>query len=86
MSITIGLTVWFREKLNFQNRFFKVLSDNSYAAYVLQAPTLVGLALGLASVEMPLFLKFLAVAPIGVALCFVTAFLVRKIPKVNLVL
>ena len=86
VSITIGLTVWFREKLNFQNRFFKVLSENSYAAYVLQAPTLVGLALGLASVEMPLFLKFLAVAPIGVALCFVTAFLVRKIPKVNLVL
>ena len=86
VTITIGLIVWFREKLNFQNRFFKVLSDNSYAAYVLQAPILVGLALGLASIEMSLVLKFLAVAPIGVALCFITAYLVRKIPKVNLVL
>lgn len=63
-----------------------MLSDNSYAAYVLQAPVLVGLALGLASIEMPLALKFLAVAPIGAALCFITAYLARKIPKVNLVL
>jgi surface polysaccharide O-acyltransferase-like enzyme len=86
VSISIGLIVWFREKLNTQNRFTKTLSENSYAAYVLQAPILVGLALGLASIEMPLTLKFLAVAPIGVALCFVTAYLVRKIPKVNRVL
>jgi hypothetical protein len=47
---------------------------------------LVGLALGLASIEMPLDLKFLAVAPIGVALCFTVAYLVRKIPYVESVL
>jgi glucan biosynthesis protein C len=86
VSITIGLVVWFRERLNFQNRFSKVLTDNSYAAYVLQAPVLIVLALGLASIEMPLVPKFLVVAPIGVALCFIAAYLVRKIPKVNLVL
>jgi glucan biosynthesis protein C len=86
VSISLGLIFWFREKLNFQNRFTKMLSDNSYAAYILQAPVLVGLALGLAIIKMPLAIKFLAVAPIGVALCFVTAYLVRKIPKVNQVL
>jgi surface polysaccharide O-acyltransferase-like enzyme len=86
VSVTIGLIFWFREKLNFQNRFFKVISNNSYAAYVLQAPILVGLALGLASIRMPLGLKFLAVAPIALALCFIIAYLVRRIPKVNLVL
>jgi surface polysaccharide O-acyltransferase-like enzyme len=86
VSISIGLIVWFRQKLNTQNRLTKVLSDNSYAAYVLQAPILVGLALGLASIEMPLALKFLAVAPIGVALCFAISYLVRKITKVNRVL
>jgi glucans biosynthesis protein C len=86
VSISIGLIVWFREKLNHQNRITKMLSDSSYAAYILQAPILVGLALGLASIEMPLALKFLIVAPIGVALCFVIAFLVRKIPMVNRVL
>jgi surface polysaccharide O-acyltransferase-like enzyme len=86
VSLSIGLIVWFREKLNFQNRLTKMLSDNSYAAYVLQAPIIVGLGLGLASIEMPLALKFLIVAPIGVALCFVIAYLVRKIPKVTQVL
>jgi hypothetical protein len=86
VSISIGLIVWFREKINFQNSFTKILSDNSYAAYVLQAPILVGLALGLASIKMPLALKFLTVTPIGVALCFFVAYIVRKIPKVNRVL
>jgi glucan biosynthesis protein C len=86
VSLIIGLIVLFREKINFQNRFLKILSDNSYAAYFLQAPVLVGLGLGLASVEMPLVLKFLAVAPVGVALCFIAAYLVGKIPKVKLVL
>ena len=86
VSISIGLLVWFREKMNFESRFTKMLSDNSYAAYILQAPILVGLALGLASIEMPLALGFLAVAPIGVVLCFVIAYLVRKIPKVNQIL
>jgi len=42
--------------------------------------------LALASIEMPLALKFLVVAPLGVALCFIVAYLVRKIPKVNSVL
>jgi len=86
VSISIGLIIWFREKLNTQNRFTKTLSENSYAAYILQAPILVGLALGLASIEMPLVLKFLTVAPIGVALCFVIAYLVKKIPKANRIL
>jgi len=86
VSVSIGLIVGFREKVNFQNRFTKLLSDNSYAAYILQAPVLVGLALALASVTMPLAFKFLAVAPIGVALCFLAAYLVRKIPKAKLVL
>lgn len=86
VSVTIALIFCFREKLNFQNRFLKVLSNNSYAAYVLQAPILVGLALGLANIGIPLVLKFLVVAPIGVALCFIAAYLVKRIPKVNLVL
>jgi peptidoglycan/LPS O-acetylase OafA/YrhL len=86
VSVAIGLTLWFREKANFQNRFTKFLSDNSYAAFILQAPVLVGLALGLAAVEVPLVPKFLVVAPVGVALCFFMAYLVRKVPGVNRVL
>ena len=83
VSVAIGLTWWFREKANFQNRFMKFLSDNSYAAFILQAPILVGLALGLAAVDMPIVLKFFAVTPVGVALCFFIAYLVRKVPGVK---
>ncbi len=86
VSVSIGLIGWFRARANFQNRFMKFLSDNSYAAFILQAPILVALALSLASIQMPLALKYLAVAPIGVALCFFIAYLVRKIPGVNRVL
>jgi hypothetical protein len=86
VAVSIGLIGLFRQKANFQNLFTKFLSDNSYAAFILQAPVLVGLALGLASIKMPLGLKFLAVAPIGVALCFLAAYLVRKIPGVKRVL
>ncbi len=86
VAVSVGLIVWFREKLNYQNRLAKTLSDNSYAAYILQTPILIGLGLALAAIEMPLALKFVAVSPLGVALCFIVAYLVRKIPKVNRVI
>jgi hypothetical protein len=86
VSVSVGLIVWCREKMNFQNHFTKILSDNSYAAYILQAPIIVGLGLGLASIKIPLDLKFLIVAPIGVTLCFFVAYLVRRIPGINHVL
>ncbi|HUL38872.1 MAG TPA: acyltransferase [Methanomassiliicoccales archaeon] len=86
VSISIGLIIRFRERFNSQTRFTKALSENSYAAYILQAPIIVGLTLALAGIEMPLVLKFVIVAPIGVALCFGIGYLVRKIPKVDRVL
>ncbi len=86
VAVSIGLVVWFREKLNRQNRLTKALSDGSYAAYILQAPILIYLALALASLELPLMLKFLLISPIAVALCFLAGYLARKIPKANKVL
>ncbi len=86
VAVSIGLIGWFRARANFQNRLMKLLSDNSYAAYILQAPILVGLALSLAFIKIPLALKFLVVAPLGVVLCFLVAFLVRKIPGVKRVI
>jgi glucan biosynthesis protein C len=86
IAVSVGLTVWCREKLNVQNRFTKALTESSYAAYILQAPVLVYLAIALQSVQMPLLLKFVVVSPIGVALCFLVGFVVRKLPKADSVL
>jgi peptidoglycan/LPS O-acetylase OafA/YrhL len=78
--------VWFRENVNFQNRLTKALSDSSFTAYIIQVPVLVLLALGFQSIQLPLLAKFAIVSPIGVALCFLSAYFVRKIPKANRVL
>jgi glucan biosynthesis protein C len=86
IAVVISLTVWFREKLNFQNRLTKALSDSSYTAYILQAPILIYITIILQNLQMPLLLKFAVVSPIAVALCFAIGFLVRKIPKADRVL
>ncbi len=86
IAISIWLVVWFREKHNAQSRFLRILSDSSYTAYIIQTPVLVFLALSLQSIQLPLLLKFAIVSPVGVALCFSFAYLIRKIPKADKVL
>jgi glucans biosynthesis protein C len=86
IAVIISLTVWFRENVNFQNRDMKALSDSSFTAYIIQVPVLVLLALGFQSIQLPLLAKFAIVSPIGVSICFLFAYLVRKIPKANRVL
>lgn len=86
IAVMISLTVWFRENVNFQNRLTKALSDSSFTAYIVQVPVLVFLALSFQSIQLPLLLKFAIVSPIGVALCFLVAYLVRRIPKADRVL
>jgi surface polysaccharide O-acyltransferase-like enzyme len=86
ITISIWLVVWFREKHNTQSRFLRILSDSSYGAYIIQAPVLVFLALSLQSLQLPLLLKFIVVSPIGVSLCFLFAYLIKKIPKADRVL
>jgi len=86
IAVMIGLTVWFREHANFQTSIMKALSDSSFTAYIVQVPVLVLLALGFQSLQLPLMLKFAIVSPIGVSLCFLCAYLIRKLPKADRVL
>lgn len=86
IAVMISLTVWFREKANFQTGFTKALSESSFTAYIIQVPVLVSLALSFQCIQLPLLLKFAVVSPIGVSLCFTCACLVRRIPKVDRVL
>ncbi|MGA2680253.1 MAG: acyltransferase family protein [Candidatus Bathyarchaeia archaeon] len=86
IAVMISVTVWFREHLNFQTRVMKAFSDSSFTAYIIQVPVLVLLALSLQNVQLPLLLKFAIASPIGVSLCFLFAYLVRKVPKADKVL
>jgi glucans biosynthesis protein C len=86
IAVSIWLVVWFREKYNTQSRFLRTLSNSSYGAYIVQAPVLVFLALSLQSVQLPLLLKFLLISPIAIALCFLVAYLIKKVPNADKVL
>jgi glucans biosynthesis protein C len=86
IAVSICLVVWFRERCNTQRRLLRTLSNSSYGAYIIQAPVLVFLALSLQSIQLPLLLKFVLVSPISVFLCFLFAFLIKRVPKVDRVL
>jgi surface polysaccharide O-acyltransferase-like enzyme len=86
VSLVIVVLAWFRKRFNHQGRLAKLMSDNCFAVYVLHPIVIVPLALALSGVVLNLSLKFVLVAPVAVALCYLLAYLIRKIPFVRSVL
>jgi len=86
VSIIIALSVLFREKYNHQGRLAKELSASVYTVYILHAPILVFLALGLKDIAMNPLLKFVLVAPVAVFLCFLIGNYIRKLPLARRIL
>jgi glucan biosynthesis protein C len=62
------------------------MSAASYAVYVLHPLVIVPLTLALSGIRLDLSLKFLLVAPVAVAFCFLIGHGVRKLPVVRGVL
>lgn len=86
IGIIIALVVLFRERFDRQGSLAKTMSDSSYAVYFIHAPVLVFLALALRGITLYPLLKWTLVAPVAVALCFVLAYLLRKLPLVRRIL
>ena len=86
VSMVITIITWFRRHWNHQGRFARAMSESAFAVYVLQVPIIVPLALALSGIHMNLSLKFLIVAPIAVALCYLVAYALRKVPIVRTIL
>jgi surface polysaccharide O-acyltransferase-like enzyme len=86
VGMIIVLLVWFRERFNRQGAVAKAMSDSTFAVYFIHAPVLVFLALALRGITLYPLLKFALVAPVAVALCFVLAYLLRKVPGLNRIL
>ena len=84
-GICIGLLVLFREKLNVQGRWGKMLAENQYAAYLFHVPVVILVQLAVAGIVLSPFTKFALVTAVGVPLTFLlsaavrTPALVRKI-------
>jgi peptidoglycan/LPS O-acetylase OafA/YrhL len=62
------------------------MSAASYAVYVLHPLVIVPLALALSGIQLDLSAKFVLVAPVAVALCFLVGHGVRKLPVVRSIL
>jgi glucan biosynthesis protein C len=86
IGIIIVLVVLFRERFDHQGRLAKEMSDSSYAVYFIHAPVLVFLALALRGVSLYPLLKWAMLAPVAVGLCFVVAYLLRRLPGVRRIL
>jgi glucan biosynthesis protein C len=80
MGMVIGLLVLFRERLNHQGVLAKDMAASAYTVFIIHAPVIVFLALALRGVSLHPLLKFVLVAPVAIALCFVLANFIRKLP------
>jgi glucans biosynthesis protein C len=85
-AMVIVMLVWCRDRFRRQGRLLRSMSAASYAVYVLHPLMIVPLALALSGIWLDLSLKFLLVAPVAVALCFLIGHGVRKLPLVRDVL
>jgi surface polysaccharide O-acyltransferase-like enzyme len=82
----LGLITFFRHYTPRQTRFGRFLSQQAFTVYIIHIPIIVLLALAIRGIHLESLLKFALAALIGVPLCLVLAFLVRKIPFVTRIL
>jgi surface polysaccharide O-acyltransferase-like enzyme len=80
VGMIIVLLVWFREKFNRQGALAKAMSDSTFTVYFIHAPVLVLLALALKDIDLYPLLKWLLVSPVAIFLCFVIAYLLKRLP------
>jgi surface polysaccharide O-acyltransferase-like enzyme len=80
MGMVVGLLVLFRERLNHQGVLAKDMAASAYTVFIIHAPVIVFLALALRDISLHPLPKFILVAPIALALCFVLAHYIRKLP------
>jgi len=85
-AMTIGLLIFFRERLNHQAALAKAASASTYTAYVIHAPVIILLALALRNVRLYPLVKFGLVAAVAVPICFALGNLIRKIPLARRIL
>lgn len=80
VAIVVAALVWYRDRVNRQGRLSRAMSSAAYATYVLHAPVIALLAVGLSGIEMDLALKFVLVAPLAVGASFLVGYVVKQLP------
>jgi peptidoglycan/LPS O-acetylase OafA/YrhL len=81
----IALTDLFRDRTD-HGRLSAELGRAAYAAFILQAPVLVGLALALQDSSLPPLARFAVVAPLGIVLSFALGIVLTRLPGMRRIL
>lgn len=86
IGFSIGILSFFKKRINFENNYTKIISDNSFGIYFLHAPLLISVSLILKYLIIDPILKFLLVVIITFFVCLIVSFLLKKIKPVGVLL
>ncbi|MBW4655769.1 MAG: acyltransferase family protein [Kaiparowitsia implicata GSE-PSE-MK54-09C] len=86
VGLCVGLLVFFRERVNGQGKWGRILSANAYTVYLIHILVIIAVQFLVAPVLIPPLLKFFFVTLVGIPLCFLIGHYVRKLPFARLVL
>lgn len=86
VGLCLGYITLFYRLFNGESRFGTFLAQQSYAVYIIHSPIIVLVAVALKNVELENLVKFGLVSVIVILLCFIVAYLIRRIPGVSRIL
>jgi glucan biosynthesis protein C len=81
VGMSLGMLVVFRERFAAPGRMARFMADNAFAVYVFHPPILIGTAIMLHAVDVPVLLKFLLLTALSATASFAAAqWIFRKVP------
>lgn len=86
VGLCLAAITFFRGFFDGASRFGRLLSQQSYAVYIVHTPIIVLLAIALKGIVLEPLLKFGVVTILVVPTCFAVAYFVRKIPLASRIL
>jgi len=82
VGLVLALVSWFRHSFARGSRLSTALARQSFAVYVIHVPIVVILTASLRGAALEDLLRFGLLAVVAVPVCFVLAFLIRRVPLV----
>jgi hypothetical protein len=86
VGLSVGLIVLFRELVRLPHHLLDGMARDSYAAYMLHLPVVVGLQAGAEGLNLPVGVLFALVAVVAVLLAFGIGHLAGKTPGLRVIL